>query len=200
MIADFFFNFWIGFFFERLFKRAARVRPADASQRPGRVLAHEGFFVGECPFERGYIGLRADIAQRHGGVAQQADWTSFSQKVAQMFGIWIPRMGELEGIWGLGWEPSYRLPILALFVAMSLTLAIWPAQKNLGTLMSCSAAVMVATQFWHGYDGGTYMAWYLPLTLLTIFRPNLEDRVALTVLGKGWLATRRPHLTIDRAA
>jgi hypothetical protein len=46
---------------------------------------------------------------------------------------------------------------------------------------------MVATQFWHGYGGGLYMAWYLPLFLLTIFRPNLEDRVAASVLEKGWL-------------
>jgi uncharacterized membrane protein len=131
-----------------------------------------------------------------------ADWASFSQKVAQMFGIWVPRMAGLEGIWGLGWNANYRLPILALFVALSLTLAIWPAQKNLGTLMSCSAAVMIATQFWHGFGGGVYMAWYLPLALLTVFRPNLEDRVALTVLGKkkGWLRSRRPELTFDRAA
>jgi hypothetical protein len=66
------------------------------------------------------------------------------------------------------------------------SLAIWPAQKNLGTLLSCSAAVMVATQFWHGYGGGLYMAWYLPLLLLTIFRPNLEDRSAMTVVDESW--------------
>ena len=42
---------------------------------------------------------------------------------------------------------------------------------------------MVAAQFWHGYGGGLYIAWFLPLLLLTIFRPNLEDRVALKVIG-----------------
>ena len=47
-------------------------------------------------------------------------------------------------------------------------------------LLSCSAAVLVATQFWHAYQGGLYMAWFLPLLILTIFRPNLEDRMALT--------------------
>jgi hypothetical protein len=30
------------------------------------------------------------------------------------------------------------------------------------------------------------MAWYLPLFLLTVFRPNLEDRVAASVVGEGW--------------
>ena len=68
--------------------------------------------------------------------------------------------------------------------AFCISLALWPAQKNLGTLMSCSAAVMLATQFWHPHGGGLYMAWYLPLMLLTIFRPNLEDRVALSRAGR----------------
>jgi hypothetical protein len=84
--------------------------------------------------------------------------------------------------------------VLAAFVALSGTLAIWPPQKNLGTLLSCSAAVMVATQFWHGFGGGLYMGWYLPLALLTIFRPNLEDRVALAVLGEGWVPRRNTAL------
>ena len=68
---------------------------------------------------------------------------------------------------------------------------LWPAQKNLGTLLSCSAAVMLGTQFWHAQGGGLYMGWYLPLLLLTIFRPNLEDRVALSTLGEGWFGKRR---------
>jgi hypothetical protein len=84
---------------------------------------------------------------------------------------------------------------------LSLSFALWPAQKNLGTLMCCSAAVMVAAQFWHRFNGGTYMAWYLPLLLLTVFRPNLEDRVAVAVLGEGWFPRRRAAARpVDRAA
>lgn len=119
-------------------------------------------------------------------IIARGDWQVFSGSLVDMFGIWLPRYQDLEGIWGLGWRPVYRLPILALFVAMSGTLAIWPAQKNLGTLISCSGAVMLATQFWHGYGGGIFVGWYLPLLLLTIFRPNLEDRFAVTVLGESW--------------
>lgn len=115
---------------------------------------------------------------------------SYWENLKQMFGLWLPKQQGLEGIWGLGWNPVYRIPVLAAFLALSGTLAMWPAQKNLGTLLSCSAAVMVATQFWHGFGGGLYMAWYLPLTLLAIFRPNLEDRVAVVVLGQGWRARR----------
>src|SRR5690606_5403505 len=81
---------------------------------------------------------------------------------------------------------DYRIPVLTAFIALAGGLAIWPAQKNLGTLLSCSAAVMLAAQFWHANDGTTYLAWYIPLMLLTIFRPNLEDRVALRVVGEGW--------------
>ena len=76
--------------------------------------------------------------------------------------------------------------MLALFVAICLGMTIWPAQKNLGTLLSCSAAVMLATQFWHAHQGGLCMAWYLPLLILTIFRPNLEDRVAISAVRPGW--------------
>ena len=119
-----------------------------------------------------------------------SDMASFLGKVQQMFGLWIPYTEGLAGIWGLGWAPAYRLPVLAGFIALCGSLALWPSQKNLGTLLSCSAAVMVATQFWHGFGGGTYIAWYLPLVLLTIFRPNLEDRVALSVLGEGWFSRR----------
>jgi hypothetical protein len=122
---------------------------------------------------------------------------SYWENLQQMFGLWLPHQQGLEGIWGLGWNPFYRIPVLAAFIAMSCTLAIWPAQKNLGTLLSCSAAVMVASQFVHGFGGGLYMGWYLPLALLTVFRPNLEDRVALAVLGEGWVRRRQAN-TVGR--
>jgi hypothetical protein len=110
-------------------------------------------------------------------------------------------MDNLKGVWVV-WDEVFRLPILAAFVALSASLAIWPPQKNLGTLLSCSAALMVAAQFWHRDEGGLYMAWYLPLALLTVFRPNLEDRVALTVLGEGRFSRNkwRARSTQRRAA
>ena len=88
----------------------------------------------------------------------------------------------------------YRIPVLVAFIVLSLSFALWPAQKNLGTLLSCSAAVMLGTQFWHAQAGGICMGWYLPLLLLTIFRPNLEDRVAISTLGEGWLSKRKMQL------
>jgi hypothetical protein len=131
------------------------------------------------------------------------DLESFWHKFQPMFALWIPKTDGLGGIWGLGWDPWYRLPVIAGCGALAGGLAIWPAHKNLGTLLSCSAAMMVAVQFWHGFGvgGGMYMAWYLPLLLMTVFRPNLEDRVALTVLGEGWFTKRRARIAqLDRAA
>ena len=132
------------------------------------------------------------------------DTASFLAKIQSMFGFWFPIMApeKLHGIWQFGWDPIYRLPIIIACGIIAASLTLWPAQKNLGTLLSCTAAVMVAVQFWHahGEGGGMYMAWFLPLTLLTIFRPNLEDRVALSVLGDDWFTRRRARLALHRAA
>ncbi len=109
---------------------------------------------------------------------------SMIDHLRRMYGLFSPNKEahELRGLWGLGWNPIWRLPVIVGFVILSVFFAIWPAQKNLGTLISGSAAVMVAAQFWHGFGGGLYIAWFLPLLLLTIFRPNLQDRVAIKVV------------------
>jgi hypothetical protein len=113
-------------------------------------------------------------------------------QVRQVFGWTSLSPDNISGFWSFYESANpYRLSVLAAYGAMCASFALWPAPKNLGTLLSCSAAVMLGTQFWQPQDGGLYMGWYLPLLLLTIFRPNLEDRVALTVLGDGWLTNRR---------
>jgi len=114
------------------------------------------------------------------------DLETFLAQVQRMVGWRNPLGVELfSGFWK-SYDSSYRIPVLALFVVICAGMAIWPAQKNLGTLLSCSAAVMLATQFWHAHQGGLCMAWYLPLLILTIFRPNLEDRVAMSAVRPGW--------------
>ncbi len=130
-----------------------------------------------------------------------ASLDSFLEQLRQMFGWTSLMMSGADGFWSSN-QSDYRIPVLAAFVAFSFGLVLWPVQKNLGTLLSGSAAVMLGTQFWHTPQGGTYMAWYLPLLLLTVFRPNLEDRVALSVLGGSWFREKRPRDigTVDRAA
>lgn len=110
------------------------------------------------------------------------DTSDFLAGLRQIFGLALPEVANLSGAWGRFWLPIYRYPIIAAHVGLSLSMALWPAQKNLGTLIALSAALMLATQFWHAHSGGLALAWYLPLLLLTIFRPNLEDRVATAVV------------------
>lgn len=113
------------------------------------------------------------------------DSAALTAHVEQMFGWRNPLAAVASGFWQY-YDQNFRIPVLAAFVVICGSLAIWPAQKNLGTLLSCSAAVMLATQFWLAHHGGLYMAWYLPLLILTIFRPNLEDRVALSAVQPVW--------------
>lgn len=120
------------------------------------------------------------------------DTTAFWASLKAMFG-WsnLTAASTEAGFWALSESPApYRIPVMVAFFVLSVGFALWPTQKNLGTLISCSAAVMVATQFWHLDRGGIYLAWYLPMLLLVVFRPNLEDRVAISTLGQAWFAKR----------
>jgi len=120
----------------------------------------------------------------------------FLDHLVQMFGLRLPVSEDLQGIWQY-WPRVYRFPVLAVFVGLSISFVVWPVQKNLGTLISCTAALMLGAQFWHAYGGGVYIAWYLPLLLLTIFRPNLQESVASVKLGEGWWIARRRNRRSD---
>lgn len=76
-------------------------------------------------------------------------------------------------------EPVYRLPVLIAYLALVITTALLPVEKNLGELIALSAALLVASQFWYLDEGGTHLLLYLPLVLLLIFRPNLNAKRAL---------------------
>jgi hypothetical protein len=133
------------------------------------------------------VGVVASLVLLVGLLLLQG-WQEFLDHLRMMFGVWLPRMDGLKGIWGPnGVQADYRLPVLVGFILLSGSYAIWPSRKNLGTLMSGTAVVMLASQFWHGFGGGLFMAWFLPFVLLTIFRPNVDDRVATNVV---WLGKR----------
>lgn len=93
-------------------------------------------------------------------------------------GAWQPWQAPppgTEGFWtGLHWV--YRIPLFIAFVAFVLVTPFWPMPKNLAQVLALSAAVIVGIQFWYANQGGVYVLWYLPLLLLLVFRPNLEDR------------------------
>lgn len=136
-------------------------------------------------WERGWrsflVGFFFSISLCIGGLFfTSADSVDFARQLRAMFAFWFPLMESLEGIWELGISRVWRLPLLIAFVALSVSFAFWPTQKNIGTLIAYSAALMAAVQFWHGFGGGLYVAWYLPLVLLVMFRPNVAGRVATT--------------------
>jgi hypothetical protein len=111
-----------------------------------------------------------------------SDTASFLAHLETMFGVHQLKLQTTAGFW-LHHEPVYRIPVVVAFITGCFALALWPPQKNLGTLLSCSAAIMLSVTFWYDPGPGVYhMAWFLPLLLLTVFRPNLEDRVAVAAV------------------
>ncbi|MDO4569201.1 MAG: hypothetical protein Q4D38_02330 [Planctomycetia bacterium] len=110
-------------------------------------------------------------------------WENFFEQSGDIFGFVGLFIRSADGIWES--EPHsvfYRAPVLVTYMILVCLLAFWPAQKNLGTLLSSSAALMVGAQFCQPFQGGMYMAWFLPFMILVIFRPNLENRTAKRVI------------------
>ena len=143
------------------------------------------------------VGFAVTLALLVGSLAfTSSDVDVFFSQVKQMFGWTSLSRARVEGgFWAFSESGyPYRISVFVATLAMSAVFALWPMRKNLGTLLSCSAAVMLGTQFWHAQGGGVHMAWYLPLLLLTIFRPNLDDRVALATLRVGWFNGRKLNL------
>ena len=108
--------------------------------------------------------------------------TDYFLQLQKMFGFWQPLMEGLEGIWALGWDRVWRLPLLIVFVILCGSFTIWPTRKDIGVLIAYTGAVMIGVQFWHGFGGGLFAAWYLPMMLLVFFRTNLTGRTATTEL------------------
>jgi len=106
------------------------------------------------------------------------DWGTFGEQLVHMAGkTAFLIFTQPDGFW----TPDgmfYRMPILAAFVVVAIGLMFVPSHKHLATLLSGSALLMLGVQFFQLYQGGLYLSWYLPLLILTIFRPNLEDRTA----------------------
>lgn len=118
----------------------------------------------------------------------------FLQHLTQMFGVRLPRTENLQGIWREGpgfWNYVFRFPLLVTFLLLSFSFVVWPVRKHLGTVIGCTGALMIGSQFWHAHDGGIYVAWYLPLYLMVIFRPNLEERIATMMVPIGWWQARQ---------
>jgi hypothetical protein len=91
-------------------------------------------------------------------------------------GFWPTSEAPTSGSFWSNVEPMYRLPVWIGYLALVVLTTLWPAEKNLGQLISTSAALLVASQFWYLSSGGALVLLYLPLVILMMFRPNLGRR------------------------
>jgi hypothetical protein len=107
---------------------------------------------------------------------------------------WLPwRVPTTEGFW-TGIHAAYRLPVFIAYLAFVMATAAWPSPKNLGHVLALSAAVLAGVQLWYADQGGVYVLWYVPLMLLVVFRPNLQDHRPPPISPEtDWLARGR-HL------
>lgn len=124
-----------------------------------------------------------DVVVRH--TMAQAAWQPWKVPAADTEGFWA----------GIPW--AYRIPVFLAYLAFVIATLFWPVPKNLAHLLALSAAVLVGLQFWYADRGGAHVLWYLPLLLLLVFRPNLQDRLAPPIapesdwLRRLWAALRR---------
>ncbi len=80
------------------------------------------------------------------------------------------------GSFWVGIDTAFRLPVLIAYLALIIVTTLWPARKSLAELISLSAALLVASQFWYLDKGGTLVLLYLPLVILMMFRPTMAAR------------------------
>jgi hypothetical protein len=80
------------------------------------------------------------------------------------------------GSFWAGIDTSFRLPVLIAYVALVIVIMLWPSRKSLAELISLSAALLVASQFWYLDKGGALVQLYLPLVVLMMFRPTMATR------------------------
>lgn len=99
------------------------------------------------------------------------DWPTFMQHIRSMFGLatWLP--DHISGFWAAH-GATLRCFVIIGFIVFTVALT-FRLRGGIEMLISGSAAIMLASQFWHAADGGLQMAWYLPLLLLTMLRPNM---------------------------
>ena len=111
-----------------------------------------------------------------------SEWGTLCEQLVHMAGkTAFLIFTQPDGFWTDG-DMFYRMPILAIFVVVAIGVMFVPSHKHLAILLSGSALIMLGVQFFQLYQGGLYLSWYLPLLILTIFRPNLEDRTARSVV------------------
>jgi hypothetical protein len=138
-----------------------------------------------CSFyqQRGWIRFLCGVSAAIAGFVvslsfSPPEWGTFGEQLLHLGGkSSIMLFSRPDGFWTPD-DLFYRVPVLAGFFVFCFGALLFPAHKHLATLIGGSALLMLGVQFCQLYQGGLYMSWYLPLLILAVFRPNLEDRTA----------------------
>jgi hypothetical protein len=96
----------------------------------------------------------------------------------------VSRRPTGESLWsGLELHYAYRVPLFIAYLVLAVGTFFWPQEKNVGHLLSLTAALALGVQFWYGRAGGTYVLWYVPLLILMAVRPNFRDLAERPIPG-----------------
>jgi hypothetical protein len=145
----------------------------------GLIALWSGFYRG-----RGALRFTLVAVGVVSGCALGAHWVPALAEWARALGARsIVEVGLLPhyepGSAGSFWasiDSSFRLPVLIAYLLLVIGTIFWPAEKTLAELISLSAALLVASQFWYLDKGGALVMLYLPLAIAMMFRPTLAAR------------------------
>jgi hypothetical protein len=148
----------------------------------GRFLAA---FIAALALGLGLIGttlwLNGQLGESLQTAIDYAGWLPWREPTTE--GFWM----GVQGFWmGVHW--AYRIPVFLVFLSFVIATMFWPTPKNLAQVIALSTAIFISLQWWGADQGGVFVLWYLPLLLLLVFRPNLQDRVAVPIVAEtDWL-------------
>jgi hypothetical protein len=82
-----------------------------------------------------------------------------------------------NGIWSAD-VAYHRIPVFVGFLTLTTALVLRRSRGRFIMLLSGTAAIILTAQFWYAQASGLYISWYLPLLLLTVFRPSRSEWLA----------------------
>ena len=145
----------------------------------GLIALWGGFYKGKSRLK--YLLVSISVAAACGLVGSfvpgLSDWARAlgARSIADV-GL-LPRFEpRSDGSFWVGFDSSYRLPVLIAYLALVIVTMFVPARKDLSELIALSAALLVASQFWYLDKGGTLVLLYLPLAIVIMFRPTMNAR------------------------
>lgn len=147
----------------------------------GLVPLWFGFYTGRHRWQFLAAALAVALACAGAGHAlpELAEWArALGARSLTEAGLLPSVEGTDAGSFWNGIDPAYRLPMVIVYLVLVIGFTFWPSRKNLGELITLSAALLIASQFWYLDEGGTMIVLALPLFLLMMFRPNLSTKCA----------------------